>query len=304
MKIRGWWTRQALWLAIGIALVSLEGFTSRALSQSVAAPQPIRTKARNATRELPFELREGYLIVVEGWIGGKGRVRLALDTGATHSVLRSDLAERYVLARRSVSALNLDHLVTQEEVDIPSFQLGPIQIPHLLMTTGDLSSLMRLDPNLDGVIGLDVLRQSSFAIDFVTRKIIFGDLPPFRSRAAMSINKSYLGVEIQLINRPVRLAVDTGTPCLMLYRDRMGDRLPDLKIDQQIQGNSIGGSAPIELVTLPRLELNGTKLQRQAALMRNSPSGYLPELDGYLSLVAIRAARFSFDFEKNLLSWE
>jgi hypothetical protein len=214
------------------------------------------------------------------------------------------LAERYVLARRSVSALNLDHLVTQEEVDIPGFQLGPIQVPHLFVMTNDLRYLTRLDPNLDGVIGLDVLRQNNFAIDFVTRKIIFGDFPPLRSTAPMATNKSYIAVEIQLMNRPVRLALDTGAPCLLLYRDRMGDRLPDLKIDQQIQGNSIGGSAPIELVNLPRLELNGAKLQRQAALMRNSPSGYLPELDGYLSLVAIRAARFSFDFEKNLLSWE
>src|SRR5215472_1662641 len=135
MKINGWWTRQALWLAFGTTLVSLEGWISQATGQSVPAQHLIHTRARNATRELPFELRQGYLIVVEGWIGGKGRVRLAVDTGATHSVLRSDLAERYVLARRSVNALNLDHLVTQEEVDIPDFELGPIYIPHLFVTT-------------------------------------------------------------------------------------------------------------------------------------------------------------------------
>jgi hypothetical protein len=84
----------------------------------------------------------------------------------------------------------------------------------------------------------------------------------------------------------------------------MGDRLPDLRIEQRIRGTSFSGSASLDVVTLPPLELNGTALQRKAVLLRNSPQGFLPELDGYFSVVSLGARRLSFDFEKKMFSWE
>jgi hypothetical protein len=50
--------------------------------------------------------------------------------------------------------------------------------------------------------------------------------------------------------------------------------------------------------------LSETDLRRQAVLLQNSPTDLLPDVDGYLSLAAIGAKRFNFDFEKNLLRWD
>ena len=75
-------------------------------------------------------------------------------------------------------------------------------------------------------------------------------------------------------------------------------------MEQQIRGASLGGAASLEVVTLPCVQLNGTDLERRAVLLRNSPSGLLPRIDGYLSLTALGARRFSFDFERNTFSWE
>jgi len=107
-----------------------------------------------------------------------------------------------------------------------------------------------------------------------------------------------------MLGRLMRLLVDTGVRTILLYRDRMGERLPNVKIERQIRGASLSGGASLEVVTLPRVLLNGTELERRAVLLRNSPAGFLPEIDGYLSLTALRARRFNFDFETNLLSWE
>jgi len=80
--------------------------------------------------------------------------------------------------------------------------------------------------------------------------------------------------------------------------------LPNVKIEQQIRGASLSGSAALEVVTLPPVQLNGTELERRAVYLRNSPVGFLRGIDGYLPLTALRARRISFDFERNLLSWE
>ena len=120
----------------------------------------------------------------------------------------------------------------------------------------------------------------------------------------MEMDQSYLAVEVRMLERPMRLLVDTGVRTILLYRDRMGERLPNVKIEQQIRGASLSGGASLEVVTLPRVLLNGSELERRVVLLRNSPAGFLPQIDGYLSLTALRARRFNFDFERNLLSWE
>jgi len=189
-------------------------------------------------------------------------------------------------------------------VEVTDFQLGPIRIAQLPMMMNDLGYLRETAPGVDGVIGLDVLRLRSFSIDFVRRKIRFGAPRVLRSSVAMEMDQSYLAVEVRMLGRPLRLLVDSGVRTILLYRDRMGERLPNVKIEQQIRGASLSGSTALEVVTLPPVQLNGTELERRAVYLRNSPVGFLRGIDGYLSLTALRARRISFDFERNLLSWE
>src|SRR5947207_1373069 len=90
-------------------------------------------------------------------------------------------------------------------------------------------------------------------------------------------------------HRHLRLLLDTGVRTILLYRDRLGNRLPELRVEQQIRGASLGGAASLEVVTLPRVQLNGTNLERRAVLLQNSPAGVLPGVDGYLSLTSLGA---------------
>jgi hypothetical protein len=306
MKTGKRWSRRVVRLASAAAmLASLEGLRLAEGAQTVGATQAILSGSPKGDGEVPFTVQDGYLIIVEARIGGQRRVRLALDTGATQSVLRSDLVKGPKFGHRWVRIVNLDHALTQEVVEVADFQLGPLRIHQLPMMVNDLSYLRQTAPGMDGVIGLDVLRLRSFSIDFGRRKITFGaPRRVLRSSAAMEMDQSYLAVEVRMLERPLRLIVDTGVRSILLYRDRIGDRLPNMKIEQEIRGASLSGSASLEVVTLPQLQLNGTELQRRAVLLRNSPAGFLPGVDGYLSPAALGAWRLSFDFERNLLSWE
>ena len=98
--------------------------------------------------------------------------------------------------------VNLDHVLTQEMVEVTDFQLGPIRIPQLPMMMNDLGYLRETAPGLDGMIGLDVLRLRSFSIDFARRKITFGTPRILRSSAAMEMNESYLAVEVRMVRSP------------------------------------------------------------------------------------------------------
>jgi aspartyl protease len=303
MKRESSWSKKLVWLASAAMLfATFEGSSAAQGCNGVRAP--ILSGNWQGDGEVPFTVEDGYLIVVEARIGGQRGLRLALDTGATHSVLRSDVMKGHEFAHRQVRIVNLDHVVTQELLEVPDFQLGPIRIPLLPIMTNDLGYLRETAPGLDGLIGLDVLRLRSFSIDFGRRKITFGSPRVLRSSAAMEMEQSYLAVEVRMLERPVRLLVDTGVRTILLYRDRMGERLPSVKIEQQIRGASLSGGATLEVVMLPRVLLNGNELERRAVLLRKSPAGFLPEVDGYLSLTALRARRFSFDFERNLFSWE
>ncbi len=194
--------------------------------------------------------------------------------------------------RRPTRMVNLDHVLTQELVEVPNFELGPIRIARLPMLLHDLAYLRETGPGVDGVIGLDVLRLRSFSIEMGRRRITFGSSRTLRSSARMKLDDAYLAVEVQMLNRPVRLLLDTGVRTILLYRDRLGNRLPELRVEQQIRGASLGGAASLEVVTLPRVQLNGTNLERRAVLLQNSPAGFLPRVDGYLSLTSLPVADF------------
>ena len=299
-----WWARLGWIPGASATIVLLHGLSLAQMPQAVGSESGPGQVGVAASGAIPFTLRDGYLIIVEGRIRAQGHLKLVLDTGATHSVLRPDLAKDQMFLRRTVRIVNLDHVLTQQVAEVPDFELGPIRIPLLPVMLNDLSYLRESAPGVDGLIGLDVLQGRSFSIDFSRRTITFGSSRTLRFSATMEVNEAYLAVEVQMLNRPVRLLLDTGVSAILLYRDRLGNRLSELRVEQQVRGASLGGAASLEVVTLPPLQLNGTDLARRAVLLRNSPSGLLPRIDGYLSLTALGARCFSFDFERNTFSWE
>ena len=305
MKTTSFWSKRLVCLAcVAMVVAPAEGKTSSMESRSERSARSTLSESQEGVAEVPFTVQDGYLIVVEVRIKGQRLARFALDTGATHSILRPALAQGLAQAPRPVRIVNLDRVLTQNMVEVTDFQLGPIRIPHLPVMINDLDYLRETSPALDGMIGLDVLRLRSFTIDFARRKITFGTPQSLRSSAVMEINESYLAVEVRMVNRPVLLLVDSGVRTILLYRDRMAERLPNVKIERQIGGASLSGSASLDVVTLPPVQLNKTELEQRAVLLRNSPAGFLPGVDGYLSLTSLRARRISFDFERYLLGWE
>ena len=207
---RLWWERFGRTQFLLILILLLETQSGAEALGALAEGNSPELSGVEESREVPFTLYDGYLIVVEGRIGEHRHLKLMLDTGATHSVLRSALAKGKEFVRKPVRIVNLDRLLKEELVEVPDFQLGPIRIPLLPMMLNELEYLLGAAPDIDGIIGLDVLRGRSFTIDLGKRKIAFGPSRLMRSSARVEVDTACLAVEVRILNRPVHLVLDTG----------------------------------------------------------------------------------------------
>jgi hypothetical protein len=251
--------------------------------------------------EVPFKLYAGYLIVLEGRIGGIDKLRFALDTGMTRSMVDRKLARKVGLIHFGGKVLNVDKTVPAEWIQVPDIQFGPMRMVHFGMMAGDLRYFQSFATRIDAVIGLDLLRSSSFSIDYDTRKIYFD---PVRTTAGvpMSSDPVCLTVQIKVGDELLRLIVDSGAQAIVLYEDRIQNRIPMLKIRSELEGSSLGGFVHSKRAILPSARLGTTDLETTVFLVKAPPGNVLVGIDGYLGTAVLKAHRVDFDFETNTLA--
>ena len=254
--------------------------------------------------ELPFRLLDGYLIVVEGRIGEQEHLKFALDTGATFSVLKTTLARPEFVRRAARRVVNLERVMDQGMIEVSDVQLGPIRIAALPMMLNTLNYLGSGAASVDAVIGLDVLRLKSFTIDFGRKRILLGQATALRSSAPLEMTTSYISVEVRSYARPLRLIVDSGVRSILLYHDRIADRMPAMRSAGTIEAKSFGGESSLDLVTLPPVQLGRHDLDRRAVMSGRAPEALWTGIDGYLGLNALDARLCSISWEEGTLSWE
>jgi predicted aspartyl protease len=267
-----------------------------------ANPEAQSRNVENRTG-LPFKLYGGYLIVVQGRVGQFGKLKFLLDTGMTHSVLDRKLADKIGPSRHYEQVLNFDKNVRAESVEVPDIELGPIHVSDLSVTVGDLRFIQSFATQVDAVIGLDLLRLSSFSIDYDARKVFFGPVDT-ASGVPMSSDAVCLSVQVLAGDTPIQLVVDTGAQGLVLYENRVISRLPWLRMGGETAGTSMGGWVLAKRAFIPNARLGTTDLSGTAFLVKTPPSEVPSGIDGYLGTAALKARRISFNFETNTLAWK
>src|SRR5208282_6374918 len=146
------------------------------LSQIATAKARKASEPRGPDEEVPFELVSGYLVVVDGSIGPLHRLKFVLDTGATHTAVSNKVAEQLGLHRVTGRVFNIDKIVGTDWAVLPEVEFGPIQGSQVPVMVTDLDYFKSLGSHVDAVIGLDLLRQKNFCIDFGAKKVLFGEI--------------------------------------------------------------------------------------------------------------------------------
>lgn len=253
---------------------------------------------------LPFRLYQEGLIVVDGSIRGASKLHFLIDTGTMRSVVDRRVAKKLGLAAAEgavqVAAVNaIRHL---GQVIVPDLKFGPVQIGTLRAVVGDLFSLSGAGTRIDAVIGLDVLRSSSFSIDYELRRMMFGPLAASPRATPLQTISPLLTVTVQVEGQPMRLMVDTAARKLVLFDGRAQARLPKLSWRLTVIQSRAASSYARE-VELGRVRLGDTEWCQRPAFLIEVPAFADGDLDGILAPSSLQLKRLDFDFERNLLGW-
>lgn len=137
----------------------------------VGAPARVRAPADSAAGEVPitFARPNEAAILVPVHVDGRGPYLLVLDTGATLTCVDEGLAKELDLpTRRGSVGLGAGLGVTGRVrlVRIDSLRVGGARAADLTACVVDLSNLRAVDPQVRGLLGLNVLRAFRVTLDF------------------------------------------------------------------------------------------------------------------------------------------
>lgn len=265
----------------------------------------ISVRATNRSRppaEIPFKVYQEYLIVVDGRIGTLENQNLLLDTGSNPSMIDRNVSARLGLrgTLRDLSLFNKS--VASQSVTLPDLQFGPMRRQNLPVMVADFSSISHgLGARIDAVIGLDVLGGSNFTVDYAKRRIIFGASVEHHT-VPFTAGPQFITVSLKSGGRQLHLLLDTGTPQLVLFENRL--RGMDYQWTGAIgSGQNASGNIGFAAVVLPQARIGSFEVGPQRASVVTSQKSIESDLDGLMGLSCLRPRRISFDFERQLLGW-
>jgi hypothetical protein len=96
---------------------------------------------------------------------------------------------------------------------LPSLLLGPVRVESLPVLSQDLTFLQQaIGYKVDAIVGLDVLRKSSFTVNYQTKEISFGQVEGLSFSAPSESETPVVTIRMQSHAQLLRLVVDTGRP--------------------------------------------------------------------------------------------
>jgi predicted aspartyl protease len=291
-----------LWPRAGLVLLALGLVAATGQAQATSSDerngQLLGAKAMPRS-SLDFKLYRGYMIVVPGSVANLTDLHLLVDTGTNLTMVDRRLAEKLGTFQH-VNIRVLGETVSGGKTVLTDLKVGPLSTKSLPVLVLDLSSLEQaLHLRIDMVIGLDVLGQSSFSINYETKRMRFGDPPALPLVLPMQSGPPFVSVTARLDGVPLRLLVNTGIPSLILHPAGGQSRIEEVKSERS---NLVMNAAGLQFVckrgSLHALRLADRELGRQTAFIVNDRRNVF---DGSLPIPALGFKEVAFDFEHHLL---
>jgi predicted aspartyl protease len=248
-----------------------------------------------------FQLYRGYLIVVHGSIGAAKNLNFFLDTGATPALLDSGVARKLHLhGEESVSIVRLDRRTLAEETTLPSLKIGPLKRSNLRVVTADLSFYEKVLPvRIDAVVGLDVLGQRPFVIDYPGRVIRFESAPAMQVSLPLRLDQGVAVFDAEIDYTPVHLLFDTGAGSIVLFNKAT----PGSTGTKDTEESSKTADFEEKKVWLRTLRLGAEEFGQKPALLTRNPKPSQLNVDGLMSPAALGISRVAVDLKAGVLAF-
>lgn len=274
-------------------------------SQTFSVPRSESAHKGGKHQEISVQIYRDYLIVVQGSLGNDHGLNFILDTGTNPSIVDSKIAQELHMIGMAGRLAVHDQNVEVEQSVSPGVQIGSLRTESLPVLIRDLAFLQKgLGIRIDAVIGLDVLSQKNFSVNYSTKRISFGSVRLFGPAVPFQSNTPWLVVRMEVDGVSLRLLLDTAASGILLFQHSVGDRLQHLTILGENLSSNMGGEFLLKRVLLARAKLGETDFGPQTASVVDDEEDHTRVFDGLLGPSALGFKQIAFDFQCRTFSWK
>jgi len=262
------------------------------------------SSAHGGVNAVPFKLHRDYLIVLQGSLGRLEKRNVLVDTGTNPTMIDESIAKRLELkpitdSSRAMHVLQKD--VPSYFVRLPLLAFGPFRREQTPVVVTDLSVFQRVaGVHVDAVVGLDVLAQSSFRIDYANKQIVFGPVDPNPAAVPFGSKPPFITIPMLVKNQRLQVLIDTGTAALVLFSNRVGDWQKSVPVVSQRNSSNVGGDVSMREIEVGEMLVGSVEIGTRSAFITEN---HCCAFDGLLGISGRNIKEIAFDFERNVFSW-
>jgi len=257
------------------------------------------------SKVLPFQVYGENMIVVPGAIGTLQHLRFLIDTGTPKTLVDQGIATQLGLSVRPTRLFHFGTSVPAGRAVIPGIRYGPISVTDLEVGIADLSFTRTFGAQLDAIIGVDLLRLSSFSLDFRAKTISFATPKPDAKTLYMDYVQGYLVTNANMNGRPLRLVLDTGMYCLVLLPTATPPERLLMTRNRRILGRNAHGELIFaDAFRLVSMRVGRSQLRGVGFVLEDRVVGQDSNFDGYLGTGILNAERLDFNFRDKTFGWQ
>ncbi len=281
-----------------------------ATSQTFVTAEQISMPA-HGTNTVRFDLYGGYLIVVHGSAAGADQhltdLNFLVDTGTSVPIFDAQVAQRLHLAGDdSANIVILGGRARGANAILPALEIGPIRQSNLPIITTDLSFFRRMLPvRIDAIVGLNVIGQQPFLIDYRAEIIRYGQSAPLAFSVPLKLDEGLVTFDAEIDRAPVHLAFDTGVGSMVLFDPAIaagpGART-DAKVDAVLDTKNVGNFTS-QARRLRTVRLGDQEFRPKSALLVSNPKRSQLDFDGLMSPPALGISQVSVDLKRGVLAF-
>ncbi len=192
-----------------------------------------------------------------------------------------------------------------EQIKVPSLELGPVKQSNLDAMSTDLSFFQKTLPiRIDAIVGMDVLGQQPFVIDYSARVIRFGPAAAMHASIPLRLDRGLPVFDAEIDHIPVHLLFDTGASALILFSSAA--QTPGVKVDPAMKPDMKPkqiGSFESRQVRLRALKLGAEEFNKEPALLAGSQKPSEFDIDGLMSPPALGITQVAVDLKGGVLAF-